>query len=392
MSKPKALKILYLVHDLYDPAVIKRITMLQKGGAEVTLAGFRRMKEPAHNIGGCSTLNFGQTYNAKFLQRLLSVIRQIIFLKKYRTEFVPSDIIIARNLEMLTLGVRGRSLCNDKPILIYESLDIHRLLLRQNIIGKILRKLEGWLAKRASALITSSPAFIREYFDSISEVKLPVKLIENKVLNIDEKNNLACDIDTVNILPKPWKIGWFGAIRCRKSLEILTELVRRSNGNIEVIIRGRPALDQFDDFYRDVSGISGLKFLGEYKNPDDLKQIYSEVHFTWAIDMFEEGLNSSWLLPNRLYEGCFYGSVPIADAAVETGQFISNLGIGVTIKDKESKIEYLTNFFSSLTEKNYCIMRECLVKIPKSKWAFDIRDCKEVVVYFESFYKVKGAY
>ncbi len=36
------LHVLYLVHDLADPAVRRRVMMLQAGGANVTLAGFRR--------------------------------------------------------------------------------------------------------------------------------------------------------------------------------------------------------------------------------------------------------------------------------------------------------------------------------------------------------------
>ncbi|TIU76079.1 MAG: glycosyl transferase family 1, partial [Mesorhizobium sp.] len=36
------LHVLYLVHDVSDPAVRRRIQMLKAGGAGVTLAGFRR--------------------------------------------------------------------------------------------------------------------------------------------------------------------------------------------------------------------------------------------------------------------------------------------------------------------------------------------------------------
>ncbi len=372
-------KILYLVHDLSDPAVFKRVNMLKDGGAEISIAGFRRVEEPIYNLAGCKTINLGQTYNAGFLQRLLSVVREIIFLKKYQSVFSDNDIIIARNLEMLAIGVRVKKIFNGKQILVYESLDIHRLLLNKGIIGKIFRKLEGHLTKKASALITSSPAFISEYFDRISEVKLPTILIENKVYNPALVNNIS---DTINIPKKPWKIGWFGAIRCRKSLDILTQLVKQSNGNIEVIIRGRPSLDQFDDFYKSTSSISGLKFLGEYKNPDDLAAIYSEVHFTWAIDMFEEGLNSSWLLPNRIYEGCLYGSVPVAISNVETGRFINNLKIGAKILDVNS--EFLVNFFSALTEEKYREMKIAVQNISKERWIYSTNDCRNFVTQLSS--------
>ena len=326
-----SIKILYLAHDLSDPGVHKRASMLRDGGAIVILAGFRRTAEVVHNVAGCNAIDWGQTYNGGFVQRLWSVLREVTFLSRYRELFASADIILARNLEMLAIGVRGRSLCTDAPILVYESLDIHRLLLNEGIIGKVLRRLEGWLCRRAAALITSSPAFVSEYFNSRSLVRLPVRLIENKVYN---PTQIAFDPIPHRPGP-PWKIGWFGAIRCRKSLAILEQLVRQSNGNIEVVIRGRPSLDQFDDFYKSTSSTPGLTFLGPYEYPEDLVSIYNDVHFTWAIDMFEEGLNSSWLLPNRVYEGGVYGAVPIAISSVETGRFIKRLGIGVLVSGSQ---------------------------------------------------------
>ena len=111
---------------------------------------------------------------------------------------------------------------------------------------------------------------------------------------------------------EPWKIGWFGALRCRKSLELLAAFTRQMDGRFEVVLRGRPAYSEFDDFDGLVAAEPYIRFAGPYRNPEDLAAIYGEVHFSWAIDFFEEGLNSSWLLPNRLYEGCRFGAVPIA--------------------------------------------------------------------------------
>jgi hypothetical protein len=177
----------------------------------------------------------------------------------------------------------------------------------------------------------------------------------------------------------PWRIGWFGAIRCRKSLAMLARLAREGNGKIEVIIRGRPSLDQFDDFYLRVSSTPGLSFLGTYKNPEELASIYCDVHFTWAIDMFEEGMNSTWLLPNRLYEGGMHGAVPIALASVETGAFIRRLDIGVTVNNEED----LTSFFHGLTSERYYELRAAVLKIPDATWRYDTQDCKDLIAYLD---------
>ena len=74
---------------------------------------------------------------------------------------------------------------------------------------------------------------------------------------------------------------------------------------------------------------------------EDLAAIYGEVHFTWAIDFFEEGLNSSWLLPNRLYEGCRFGAVPIAmQAAPRPARFLAERHLGLLLDDAVGRMAW----------------------------------------------------
>ena len=146
---------------------------------------------------------------------------------------------------MLAIAVRGRDLCVRPPALVYECLDIHRLLLRQGGVGRALRELEGWLARHASLLITSSPGFVREYFEPYSRVRLPVLLVENKVFSPEPLPQRATQ---PRRLGPPWRIGWFGSIRCRRSLDLLCAVARANPQLVEVVIRGKPAYDQFEDF------------------------------------------------------------------------------------------------------------------------------------------------
>jgi len=138
------------------------------------------------------------------------------------------------------------------------------------------------------------------------------------------------------------------------------------SGKVEVIIRGKPSYDQFEDFHKQTSGIQGLSFEGPYKNPDDLEKIYGDVHFTWAIDMFEEGLNSSWLLPNRIYEGGYYGSVPLVQNHVETGKHVKSFGAGVQLTAPLQ--DQLIKFFKTLTTDEYKILQTQAQVVPVNNW------------------------
>ena len=158
------------------------------------------------------------------------------------------DLIIGRNLEMLALANRAKALfAADTPI-VYECLDIHRLLLRQNGIGRAMRAAERLLGRDSVLLMTSSPAFVREYFEPFRQFNAPVALLQNKVLEIAGKPAEGLRLAAPPADGEPWKIGWFGALRCRKSLELLAAFTRQMDGRFEVVLRGRPAYSEFDDF------------------------------------------------------------------------------------------------------------------------------------------------
>ncbi|HYD18352.1 MAG TPA: glycosyl transferase family 1 [Patescibacteria group bacterium] len=366
-------KILYLAHDLTDAAVHRRVMMLKDGGADVTVAGFTRSDNGDQPVAGIAPVSMGRTYNGCFAQRIAAVLRAVLQPPKNLNGLAP-DIIIARNLEMLAVGVRLRAMSEPAPALVYESLDIHRLLLGKGIAARILRRLEGWLSRRAGLLVTSSPSFVSEYFNPVSDVRLPVALVENKIY--DAQGTLSA-APTQRPAGLPWRIGWFGVIRCRKSLAILAGLVRDSEGAVEVVIRGRPALDQIPDFHQIVDTTPGMSFGGPYQYPADLAEMYGSVHFTWAIDMYEEGLNSSWLLPNRLYEGGMFDAVPIARADVATGAYLRSLGVGVMLP--ASIMPVLTEFFETLTAERYQALGQAARNVPRRQWRHTREDCRQLV-------------
>jgi len=122
------MKVLYFVHDLYDAAVKKRVLMLQTGGADVVLIGFYRSSVVPTHIGSAQVIPLARTYDASFLHRLRSVFYALFFSSHYMPYTYDADVIICRNLEMLLLGRKVKRKLKTIP-LVYESLDIHRLLL-----------------------------------------------------------------------------------------------------------------------------------------------------------------------------------------------------------------------------------------------------------------------
>lgn len=369
------LKVLYLVHDLADPAVRRRVLMLTEGGAAVTLAGFRRGDNALAEVSGVTPIELGKTADGRFGQRIGAVFNAAIRLRGLLKGVERPDVIIGRNLEALAVADRASALFGGVPV-VYECLDIHRLLSNEGTPGKMLRRAEAHFGRRAKLLITSSPAFIANYFATKSAIKAPVMLLENKVLALDGMPQAA----SLRLPPadgEPWKIGWFGALRCRKSLELLADFTRRMEGRVEVILRGRPAYSEFEDFDGFIANEPYLSFRGPYKNPEDLASIYGEVHFSWAIDFFEEGLNSSWLLPNRLYEGCLYGSVPLSVAGTETSRFLAGKQLGLSLNEPTANA--LQAMFEGLTAERYGGLASAVADTGRHTWMADRGDCRALI-------------
>ena len=366
-------KIAYFAHDLSDPVVHRRIRMLVSGGAVVTPIGFRRSAGAPSTVEGLRLIDLGRTADGMLAKRALLVAGAVAKLDDLAEHVREANVILARNLEMLVLAIRARKRFAPRATVVYECLDIHRMLLSSRLDGTLLRLLESRLWRDVDLLLTSSPAFIRNYFTPRGFLS-PIRLVENKVLMIEERDERR----TVRPPPgPPWRIGWFGVIRCKQSLELLSSLARTAKGVLEVVIRGRPSDATFPDFNAAIANRPHIRYAGTYSSPADLGRIYGEVHFSWAIDYYERGQNSSWLLPNRIYEGSLYGTVPIGLAGVETGQWLAERGPASCSTSPSSHSSSISS--SRLDQNRYLKLVSAVEALPRTDLVSDRDDCRELV-------------
>jgi succinoglycan biosynthesis protein ExoL len=348
--------------------------MLRQGGAVTTILGFHRSRPVDGNMSGV-IVDLGRTADGRFTQRIWMVAKTIPRLNRWADQLASSKVILARNLEMLVLAAIARHVYASRAALVYECLDIHRLMLVRHVIGAGLRILERFLISQCEGLIVSSPGFIREYFQKRGASLPSIFVVENKVA----PTKRSTDLTKASVVSgPPWRIGWFGVLRCRRSLDVLIQLLRSTSQLVEVVVAGQPASRVFPDVDKAFDGLPGLKFLGAFKDEAELAGLFGSVHFAWTIDYYEAGANSNWLLPNRLYRAALYGAVPLALADVETGRWLASHGAGVLLGEPIG--EQLTAVMQNMTPKSFARAKTAVERIPKSALITDVEECRDLVL------------
>jgi GT2 family glycosyltransferase len=362
------MRVLYLAHDLDDSAIWRRAEMLRRGGAEVSLAGFRRgdgvLPGPAKVLG--------RTTNGRMTDRAFAVLRAVVRpAGQIASDGLP-DVILARNLEMLVLAVSLRRRFPGVRI-VYELLDVHRLLLGRGGVSWALRAIEAWLMCRTGLVLISSPGFQRGYLEPFRRPVPVVMLVENKPLAVE----VAVAPAVRREMEGPIRIGWFGILRCAWSLAALNQLTRDAPGRYQVVLRGRPALDVLPTFYAVVAANPDLSYAGPYHAPDDLASIYAGVDLGWLVDRYEAGGNSDWLLPNRLYEGGLHGAIPVALDHTEVADRLRMLGIGIIVGMPSGAA--LRDALATVGRDRISSLRDAVRALPRATWEAGPQDCRALV-------------
>lgn len=343
---PLPRQIAFFAHERGDARVRKRIAALRAQGWEVLGFTFHRERDKQDPDPDWENIHLGTTYNRRYFQRLCALFASAGVLWKHRGWLGGCAAIYVVNTDNALLALLGRFFAGSGAPLVLELADIQPVMTGGGPVSRALRAVERWVLRRTALLVTTSPGFIREYFEPVQHHQGRTFLLENKVYPGDGLPAARMDDRPVNG-GSPWVIGCFGAFRCRRSLELMRGLALRLPGKVRFILRGYPAGTIADDFHHLMDGIPGLEFGGAYRYPDDLGLIYGAVDFNWAFDESDPNGNSAWLLPNRIYEGGCFAVPALAGAATETGRWITGRCLGWSFQEPFG--ETLAAFFETLT-------------------------------------------
>ncbi len=325
--------IAFFGHDAADAAVRRRAASFVNDGMSVIGFMMRRRDVTPE----WENVDLGLTRDGAFLQRIVQVFSGARKAASARDKLAAADVLYARNLDMLACAFLAKRYTGLKTPVIYESLDVHRLLTREDIVGKSMRALERALLKRSTALVVSSPGFLKNHFERHYPGDFTPFLVENRLAAeqpfgprpVPDSSRIE-----IKAADKPkLVIGWVGMLRCQRSFDLLCRLADTYPERIEVRLHGIPARTEIPVFEPEIERRPNMSYHGAFRSPEDLPEIYGGVDVVWAGDFMEAGYNSVWLLPNRIYEGGYYATPSIAPAGTETAAWIEQNACGFVVEE-----------------------------------------------------------
>jgi succinoglycan biosynthesis protein ExoL len=361
MTTKRTLKIAFFGHDSADAAIRRRVAAFQSDGLSVR--GYMMQRRSTTDVAW-DNVDLGETRDGAFLHRIRSVFSGASIAAHDSDELRAADLFYARNLDMLALAfLVKRKLKLDTPV-VYESLDVHRLLSRRDLIGTAMRSIERHLLSRSAALIVSSPGFIEHHFGRYYPDRFKAHLVENRLAAGADYG--ARPAPGSRSTAQPLQVGWVGILRCKRSLDLLAQVADELGEQVHFHLHGLPARTEIPIFEPVIDQRPNMTYHGPYRSPEDLAAIYQSLDVVWAGDFMEAGQNSVWLLPNRIYEGGYYGVPSIAPAETQTAAWILKHEVGFTVSEplestlskaieslakKRSQISKLENKLLSLPER-----------------------------------------
>jgi succinoglycan biosynthesis protein ExoL len=340
--------VLFFAHDSHDARFLKRLLSFRDLGFSVSWVGYDRGRaSPAVDklVDQFPHTRLGRTFDANYLQRGWACLTTFGRLVINPGLLRASGLLYCTNVENLAVMMLARRLRGLRGKVIYEVADIQPAMAGSGTVGCLLRFIERLCLRHIDLLIVTSPAYLDEFFRKRQLYDGPSFLLENKVY-------FGPDAPRRKPLPDrnakgPLTVGFFGFIKCERSLRLIEQMARKFREEVSFLLRGYPLADLKPALEQLVSVNPNIRYLGRYNSPEDLPSIYSEVDLCWGFDFRATGGNSKWCLANRIYEAGLFGVPLLVEAETMGGKYVESLRCGWTFREPFE--ETLVDFFKKVS-------------------------------------------
>lgn len=364
MNTKKA-KILSVLSVIGHPRDSKRISMISELNYKIEAVAFERDYHKGR-LPECDVIFLGKISHGKYLNR---IFKMILALPKIRKAVKKNDLIYASGLDMAAMSLIAR--IGLKKPLIVEIGDIREIQVQKGLKGSIVRWFDKKIVNSSSLIVVTSPPFLNIYYRQWIGTTTKGLIIENKL----EGNFLGneyidkIDNDNLNFETKPFRIGYFGLLRDEWSLKVLKAWALSNPDKIEIVLAGLP-MEHNIETIENMIKINNIKYMGQYKSPQDLPKIYGSVDMVWACypAIHPDDWNLKWARPNRFYESCFFQKPTFTRSGCQDAIDVIKFDIGKIIEGNE--IEEVVSVLNTIKINDLLKWKENMKKLPDSVYIY----------------------
>lgn len=355
-------KVLYFGHDATHTSVRRRMRQISEVTQLIGLT-FRRNRYNQSFVPDWDNIDFGHVEDGNYAARVKAMAGAVRAVMRHRDRLRDADLAIARNLDMLGIALAARAAGVFKAPIVYDVFDVRGVLLGNSAQAVVMRNLERALIRQCALLVVTSPGFIEDYFDPILRYRGKSLFVENRVdLDIlpDDPAVRAAWRAPGRTRPGPaegrFVLGWVGALRCPRSAALLAAIAARLPW-ITVQISGKPTYCSTEELLANFKGLSNVDYTGEYWFPTGLYDVYQSIDLNWTYDLSKRGVSGRWLIPNRLYEGGYFGVPQLAETGSQTARYVERLGIGWSVP---AELEAIIGFLEQVRADYAPVKARCV--------------------------------
>ena len=360
-----SLKVLSVLQLFGHPRDSKRIAMLQQAGFEVEAVAFEREQHDCR-LPDCPVERLAKIPHGRYSQRILP---QIAALPTIRRAIRRNHIVYASGPDMaLSAVVAGLGL--GRPVIL-EVGDIRKAQVSKGIVGFLTRLIERYTVNACKLLVVTAPGFLDEYYRKWVKTRTPALVMENKQEEPEAgfaSIEPSTPFEKKPLMDRPLRIGYFGVLRCEWSWRVLEALALARPDEVEIVAAGY-ILNSLDIPAR-AEKLSNVEFLGEFRSPDDLPNLYGNVDLIWGCYPYPDSddWNWRWARTNRFYESCFFQKPIIALRESGDAGEVERHDIGLIVSGP--RIEPVVDALTAISPDDLARWQDNLSRLPHEVYVY----------------------
>lgn len=323
------MKVLCILPALGHQHFAKRIAMLQQAGFNVEALAYQRdIFVSGGRVPKCPVKVLGNLAHGRYWSR---GTRLLLDIGKVRTAIRRNDLVYAFSPDMALLGLIAG--CGLKKYCVLEVLDIRGAQVARGLRGRFVRFIEGLTLRACRLLILTSRGY-SAYYREWLRTSTPQLVVENKLDGGFSPRSLS------EIRRRPTqeegrvRIGWFGVLRDEWTLQLLESLLRLEPDRFRVVMAGITHRLAGGDLLERTKRLPSIEYLGEYRSPDDLPDLYGRVDMVMAC--YPPELPHGWSRSNRYYEACLFQRPLIVREGTMDAYEVHRRDIGLIVEEAEA--------------------------------------------------------